>query len=120
MISIKPSRKGLLHKKLGIPLSKPIPNKALEAARNSKSATLRKEATFAMNAKKFNKAPSIKADPKAVSGLAAPKASAPSLAKPVVKGFGKHGQIKTVAKSGNRHGGPAESLTPTASHFDKL
>jgi hypothetical protein len=50
---IKPSHKGLLHKKLGVPQGKPIPAKKLAAAKNSKSPALRKEANFAINAKKF-------------------------------------------------------------------
>lgn len=53
-IRIKPSRKGLLHKKLGVPAGKPIPESKLEAAKNSKSASERKEANFAVNAKGFN------------------------------------------------------------------
>lgn len=46
---IKPSRKGLLHKKLGIPQGKKIPKKALNKALKSKSSALRKEANFAKN-----------------------------------------------------------------------
>jgi hypothetical protein len=52
-IHIKPSRKGLLHKKLGVPTGKPIPAAKLAAAKKSKSPSLRKEANFAINAKKF-------------------------------------------------------------------
>jgi hypothetical protein len=46
---IKPSRKGLLHKKLGIPTEKHIPVARLNAALQSKSPALRKEAQFAKN-----------------------------------------------------------------------
>lgn len=52
-IAIKPSRKGLLHKKLGVPESKPIPSAKLAQAKQSPSPVLRKEATFAQNAKGF-------------------------------------------------------------------
>lgn len=52
-IKIKPSRKGLLHKKLGVPKGKPIPASKIEKAEKSKSPKLRKEAEFAENAKKF-------------------------------------------------------------------
>lgn len=54
-ISIKPSRKGLLHKKMGVPADKPIPVAKLEAAKKSSSPALRKEANFALNAKKWKK-----------------------------------------------------------------
>ena len=54
MIHIKKSHKGLLHKKLGVPEGKKIPAEKLEKAKHSKSPALRKEANFAVNAKKFN------------------------------------------------------------------
>lgn len=47
-------RPGLLHKKLGVPEGKPIPEGKIQAAKNSKDPKLRKEATFAENAKHFN------------------------------------------------------------------
>lgn len=46
---IKPSRRGLLHKKLGVPQGKKIPGKKITAALHSKSPSLRKEANFARN-----------------------------------------------------------------------
>lgn len=46
---IKPSHKGLLHKKLGVPQGEKIPAKKLEQAKHSKSPAERKEATFAEN-----------------------------------------------------------------------
>ena len=52
-IKIKPSHKGLLHKKLGVPQGKKIPAGKIAAAKKSSSPALRKEATFAQNAKKF-------------------------------------------------------------------
>lgn len=64
-ISIKPSRKGLLHEKLGVPQGSPIPAKKIAKAKNSSSPALRKEATFAQNARKWNpakKPKSIKTD----------------------------------------------------------
>lgn len=53
-INIKPSHKGLLHKKLGIAQGKPIPASSLKKALNSASPKLREEADFAKNAKKWN------------------------------------------------------------------
>lgn len=53
-IDIKPSRKGLLHKKLDVPQGEPIPEGKLEKAAHSKSPAERKEANFAINAKGFN------------------------------------------------------------------
>jgi hypothetical protein len=50
-IHIKESHKGLLHKDLGVPSGKPIPEKKLEKAEKSKSAAVRKRAVFAENAK---------------------------------------------------------------------
>ena len=52
-IDIKPSHKGLLHKKLGIPQGQKIPASKLDAAKKSKSPALRKEIAFAEAAKKF-------------------------------------------------------------------
>jgi hypothetical protein len=52
-IKIKPSRKGLLHKKLGVPQGENIPAGKLREALNSASAATRKEAQFAKNAKEF-------------------------------------------------------------------
>ncbi len=48
-IIIKPSRKGLLHKKLGVPQGKKIPKSKISKALKSKSPALRKEANFARN-----------------------------------------------------------------------
>lgn len=52
-IMIKPSHKGLLHKKLGVPQGEKIPQAKIEKAEKSKSPALRKEAAFAESAKKF-------------------------------------------------------------------
>jgi len=49
MSMIKPSHRGLLHKKLGVPEGKKIPEAKIEKAKESKSPALRKEATFAEN-----------------------------------------------------------------------
>ena len=46
---IKPSHKGLLHKKLGVPQGEKIPEAKIAKAKHSKSPALRKEATFAQN-----------------------------------------------------------------------
>jgi len=46
---IKPSRRGLLHKKLGIAQGTKIGRSRLEKAERSKSPSERKEARFALN-----------------------------------------------------------------------
>lgn len=51
---IKPSHKGRLHKALDVSEGKPIPDAKIAAAKHSSSPALRKEATFAQNAKHFN------------------------------------------------------------------
>lgn len=53
-ISIKPSHKGRLHDALGVPADKPIPAAKLAAAKKSANPAIRKEATFAINAKGFS------------------------------------------------------------------
>jgi hypothetical protein len=55
MIAIKKSRKGLLHKKLGVPAGDAIPRGKLAEALDSKSASLRKEAQFAKNAESWKR-----------------------------------------------------------------
>jgi hypothetical protein len=52
-IRIKPSHRGRLHEKLGVPANKPIPPGKLAAALHSKSEELRSEAQFAKNAKSW-------------------------------------------------------------------
>jgi hypothetical protein len=52
-IKIKPSNKGKLHKALGVPQGQKIPASKLNAAAHSTDPQLRKEAQFAINAKKF-------------------------------------------------------------------
>lgn len=54
-MEIKPSRRGLLHEKLGVPQGQKIPAAKLAQAKQSKSPALRKEATFAQNAKSFKR-----------------------------------------------------------------
>jgi hypothetical protein len=53
-IKIKPSHEGRLHKNLGVAKDKPIPEKKLEAAKHSSSPAVRKQATFAENAKHWH------------------------------------------------------------------
>ena len=53
-IEIKKSHEGRLHKNLGVAANKPIPEAKLEAAKNSSSPAVRKQATFAENAKHWN------------------------------------------------------------------
>lgn len=50
-IHIKKSHRGLLHKNLGVAQGKPISASKLAKAKNSKSAAVRKRATFAQNAR---------------------------------------------------------------------
>ena len=52
-IHIKPENKGKLHSKLGVPQGEKIPEAKLEKAKHSSSPAERKEANFAINAKKF-------------------------------------------------------------------
>lgn len=52
-IKIKPSHKGNLHKALGVPAGQKIPLSKEEKAAHSKNPTLRREAQFAINARKF-------------------------------------------------------------------
>ena len=54
-IHIKPSHKGLLHKDLGKKAGAKLSEKDLEKAKNSKDPAERKRATFAMNARSWNK-----------------------------------------------------------------
>lgn len=53
-IAIKPSRKGLLHKNLGVPPGDKIPAGKLNEALNSESGAVRKRANFAKNARRWN------------------------------------------------------------------
>jgi hypothetical protein len=52
-IRIRPSRKGLLHKKLGVPEDKKLSEHLLEQALHSRDPEERKEANFAINARKW-------------------------------------------------------------------
>lgn len=52
-INIKPSKRGSLHKALGVPMGKPIPLAKIKKAEHSKSPALRKKARFADNARHF-------------------------------------------------------------------
>jgi hypothetical protein len=54
-INIKASHKGLLHEDLGIPQEQPISATKLAAAKHSKDPAVRKRATFAINAKGWNR-----------------------------------------------------------------
>ncbi len=54
-IHIQPSHKGRLHAALGVPAGEHIPAAKIAAAKRSASPAVRKEATFAQNAAKWNK-----------------------------------------------------------------
>lgn len=53
-IHINPKNKGKLHKDTGTPAGSPIPASKLAKAKNSKDPAVRKRATFAENAKRWN------------------------------------------------------------------
>lgn len=53
-IHIKASHKGELHRDLGVPQGEPIPASKLASAKRSRNPAVRKRATFAANAKKWN------------------------------------------------------------------
>jgi len=53
-IEIKKSHEGLLHKRLHVPEGQPIPEAKIKRAEHSNDPSLRKEAQFADNAKKFH------------------------------------------------------------------
>ena len=55
-IAIKKGNEGKLHKALGVPAGQPIPAAKLAAAKKSRDPAVRKEATFAQNAKGWNHA----------------------------------------------------------------
>lgn len=54
-IHIKASRKGSLHKALGVPEGKKIPESKLKKAEHSKNKKLKKKAVFAENAKHWGR-----------------------------------------------------------------
>jgi len=54
-IAIKPSHKGWLHKSLGIPEGQKLTLAEIDKAAKSKSAAVRKRATFAKNARSWGK-----------------------------------------------------------------
>lgn len=54
-ININPANKGKLRKKLGVKKGEKIPAEKLAKAKKSKSPALRKEANFALNARKWEK-----------------------------------------------------------------
>jgi Ni,Fe-hydrogenase III large subunit len=53
--AIDPEKKGALHRALGVPADKKIPEKKLEKAEHSKNRTIRKEADLARTLKRFNR-----------------------------------------------------------------
>ncbi len=54
-INIKKSHEGKLHRALGVRADRKIPMSMLDHAAHSKRSALRKEAQFAINAKKWGK-----------------------------------------------------------------
>lgn len=54
-INIKPSRKGLLHKELGVKKGSPIPTSKLDSAKKGASPAEKKRIQFAENARKWKK-----------------------------------------------------------------
>jgi hypothetical protein len=55
VINIKPSHEGLLHKDLGVKKGKKLTVAEEEKAKHSEDPAERKRATFALNARKWNK-----------------------------------------------------------------
>lgn len=53
-IHIQPSHKGLLHTDVGVPADQPIPLSKLMKAKRSRDPKVRRRATFAANARKWN------------------------------------------------------------------
>lgn len=53
-INIKKSHQGRLHADLGVAKGKKIPAARLEAAKHSRDPAVRRRATFAVNARKWN------------------------------------------------------------------
>jgi len=53
--AINPDNKGALHRSLGVPEGKKIPEKKLEKAEHSKNGTLRKRANLAETLKRFHR-----------------------------------------------------------------
>ena len=51
--AINPEKKGALHRALGVPLDKRIPEKKLDKAEHSRNSTIRKEANLAKTLKSF-------------------------------------------------------------------
>lgn len=54
-IHIKKGHEGRLHKKLGVPEGEKIPTAKLEQAKRSDNPATRKQANFALNARKWGK-----------------------------------------------------------------
>lgn len=54
-IEIKPSHRGRLHRALGVPDGKPIPQADLRKAAGSPDPALRREAVFAENARDWHR-----------------------------------------------------------------
>lgn len=54
-INIKPSHRGLLHKDLDVPAGDKIPAAKIAKSKDSSNPAVRKRATFAANAAKWNK-----------------------------------------------------------------
>lgn len=55
MIKIKPSHRGLLHKRLGVPQGQKISVGAMMKAKRSASPSLRKQANFALVARRWSR-----------------------------------------------------------------
>lgn len=66
-VHIQRSHRGELHRDLGVPQGKPVPEAKLEQAKRSADPVERKRATFAENARHWTH--SGRADPSAVAAL---------------------------------------------------
>lgn len=52
--SINPEKKGALHRALGVPEGKKIPESKLEKAEHSKNSTIKREANWAKTVRKYH------------------------------------------------------------------
>ena len=59
-IRIRPAVRGKLHRRLGVPEGQPIPQRKLRAALECDDPSLRHEANFARNAKRWNHPPRMR------------------------------------------------------------
>lgn len=67
-IKIKPENKGKLHRELGVAAGKKLTGKEITKAKDSSNPAERKRATFAANARKWNKGKKAKSSSEKLYG----------------------------------------------------